>query len=99
MIDKIVVDDINRNVDLVPLIPRKPIDQLSYIWNIRTNLGSTSKASFYGDGGTGTPYESTKIQYFAVAKSLRADYAVTGLAQAGSSSYYNALEDEARDAL
>jgi len=75
------------------------VSQLSFIWNIKTNLGSTSKFSFYADGGTGTPYESTKVQYFAVAKSYRSDYAVTGLVQAASASFYDALEDEARDAL
>jgi hypothetical protein len=75
------------------------MDQVSYKWNIRTDLGSTDKASLYSDGGTGTPYPSTKIQLFAPAKALRADYAVTGLMIAGSTSYYNAIEDEARDAL
>lgn len=99
MIDKVIVDDINRNVDLTPLIPRKPHDQLAYIWNIRTDLGSTSKAAFYSDGGTGTPFGSTKVQYVATMKALRSDYAVTGLMMSGSASFYNALEDEARDAL
>ena len=99
MIDKVITDDVNRDVDLTPLIPRKPMNQLSFLWNIRTNLGSTSKATFYSDGGGGTPYESTKVQYFGVAKALRADYAVTGLVQAAASGFYDALEDEARDAL
>lgn len=99
MIDRVIVDDVNRDVDLRPLIPRKGYDQLAYIWNIRVDLGSTSKAAFYSDGGGGTPYPSTKVQYLATAKALRADYAVTGLMQAGSASYYNALEDEARDAM
>lgn len=99
MIDRVIVDDINRNVDLRPLIKRVPFDQLAYIWNIRVNLGSTSKSAFYSDGGGGTPYPSTKQQYVATTKALRADYAVTGLMIAGSASYYNAIEDEARDAL
>lgn len=99
MIDRVIVDDVNRSVDFRPLVPRKAYDQLAYIWNIRVDLGSTSKAAFYADGGGGTPYPSTKQQYLATAKALRADYAVTGLMQAGSASYYNALEDEARDAL
>lgn len=99
MIDKVITDDVNRDVDLLPLIPRKPMNQLSFIWNIRTNLGSTTKAVFYSDGTGGTPYESTKVQYFAVALALRSDYAVTGLVQAAASGFYDALEDEARDAL
>lgn len=98
MIDRLITDDVNRNVDLRPLIPRKPMDQLSFLWNIRTNLGSSSKTAFYADGATGTPQPSTKIQYFGVALALRSDYAVTGLMQAASTSFYNALEDEARDA-
>lgn len=99
VIDRLIVDDVNRNVDLTPLIPRKPMEQLSYIWNIRANLGSSSKSVFYSDGAGGTPQESTKIQYFAPAKALRSDYAVTGLMIAGSKSYYDAIADEARDAL
>src|SRR3990167_9453538 len=99
MIDKVITDDVNRDVDLLPLIPRKPKNQLSFIWTIRTNLRSTSKAAFYSDGAGGTPYESTKVQYFAVALALRSDYAVTGLVQAAASGFYDALEDEARDAL
>lgn len=99
MIDRIIVDDINRNVDLRPLVQRRAFDQLAYIWNIRVDLGSTSKAAFYSDGGGGTPYPSTKQQYVAPAKALRADYAVTGLMIAGSKSYYDAIEDEARDAV
>jgi len=99
MIDRFIVDDVNSEVDFIPLVQRKPLDQLSYIFNIKTDLGSTSKASFYSDGGNGTPYPSTKVQYFVIAKALRSDYAVTGLMQSASVSYYNALEDEARDAL
>src|SRR3990167_8232279 len=99
MIDRLIVDDINRNVDLRPLVMRKAYDQLAYLWNIRVDLGSTNKTVFYSDGGTGTPYGSTKVQYTAPAKALRSDYAVTGLMSAGSASYYNAIEDEAKDAL
>jgi len=99
MIDKVITDDINRAVDLTPLISRKPMSQLSFLWNIRTDLGSTSKFSVYSDGGGGTPYGSSKIQYFAPAISYRADYGVTGLVQAAASGFYDALEDEARDAL
>jgi hypothetical protein len=98
-IDRAIVDDVNRNVDLKPLVTRRPMDQLSYIFNVRTDLGSTSKAAFYADGGGGTPYGSSKVQYTALAKALRSDYAVTNLLISGSRSYYDALADEARDAL
>lgn len=99
VIDRLIIDDINRNVDLRPLIARKPLDQYAHVFNIRTDLGSSSKSAFYSDGGTGTPYGSTKIQYTAICKALRSDYAVTGLMMSASRSYYNALEDEARDAI
>jgi len=99
VIDRMIVDDVNRNVDLRPLISRKPMDQLSYLFNIRTDLGSSNKSQFYSDGGTGTPQPTTKVQYFAVALALRSDYAVTGIMMAGSKSYYDAIADEARDAL
>jgi len=98
-VDEMIADTINRNVDLRPLIKRKNMKQLTYLWNIRANLGSTSKAAFYTDGGAGTPYPSTKYQFYAMAKGLRSDYEVTGLMLAGSSSYYDALADEAQCAL
>lgn len=99
MIDRMIVDDVNRAVDLRPIISRKPMDQLTYIWDIRSDLGSTSKSAFYSDGGSGTQYGSTKVQFIAIAKSLRSDYGVTGLMMASSRSFYDALEDEARDAV
>lgn len=98
-IDKVIVDYVNRSVDFSTLVDRKNMDQLAYIWNIRLDLGSTDKAAFYSDGATGTPYPSTKIQYVATAKAMRSDYEVTGLMMAASASYYDALADEARDAL
>jgi len=98
-VDQMIADTINRGVDLRPLIKRKNMGQLTYFWNIRANLGSTSKAAFYSDGGAGTPYPSTKYQFYAMAKALRADYEVTGLLMAGASSYYDALADEAKAAL
>ena len=98
-IDKMIVDNINRGVDLRPLITRKPLDQLAYIWNIRTDLGSTGKAAFYSEGATGTPYPSTKKQMYATALSIRSDYEVSGLMAAASRSYFDALADEAKDAI
>ena len=98
-VDQLIADVINRGVDLTPLVARKPLDQLSYFWNVRRTLGSTSKAAFYADGAAATPFPSELTQLYAVSKALRADYEVTGLMIAGSSSYYDALADQARDAL
>lgn len=98
-VDQMIADTINRGVDLKPLVKRKPMDQLTYFWNMRSDLGSTSKFAIYTDGGASTPYPSTKYQFYAVATSWRADYEVTGLMIAGSSSYYDALADEAKCAL
>lgn len=98
-IDQLIADVINRGVDLRPLVTRKPLGQLTYFWNVRTDLGSTDKAAFYADGAAGTPYPSTKKQLYSVSKSIRSDYEVTGLMIAGSSSYYDALADEAKDAI
>ena len=99
MIDRFVIDDVNSAVDFIPLVARKPIPagNLAFFWNIKTSLGSTSKAAFYSDGASGTPYGSVNVQYFAPAKGLRADYAITGLMQAGG--FYDVLADEATDAL
>jgi hypothetical protein len=99
LIDQMIVDTINRNVDLRPIISRKPMDQLAYIWNIRTDLGSTAKSAFYSEGATGTPYPSTKKQLYATALALRSDYEVSGLMMAASASYFDALADEAKDAI
>ncbi len=99
LIDKMIVDNVNRGVDLKPLVTRKPLDQLAYIWNIRKNLGSTNKSVFYNEGATGTPYASEKVQLYATALGIRSDYEVSGLMMAASRSYYDALSDEAMDAI
>lgn len=99
LIDRMIIDTFNRSVDLTPMLKRKNINQLAYIWNLRKNLGSTDKATIYGDGGTGTPYPSVKEQCFAAAKSIRSDYAVTGLTEAATSSFYDAIRDEAATAI
>jgi len=99
VVDKFIIDALNRNTDLNKRVPRKPNNQLAYIWNLRRNLGSASKADWYADGGTGIPYPSQKRQLYAVTKALRSDYEVTGLMGAGASSYFDALADEAKDAV
>lgn len=99
IIDSMIVDNINRDVDLRPLISRKPLNTLTYTWNLRTDIGSTSKFSVYSEGGYGTPYPSSKRQMYATAISYRADYEVSGLMMAASASYYDALADEAKDAI
>lgn len=99
MIQSMIADSFNRSVDITPMLKIKNINQLAYIWNLRTDLGSTDKANIYSDGGTGTPYPSTKVQLFAAAKSFRADYSVTGLMEAASSSFYDAVRDEAATAI
>jgi len=97
MIDKMIVDSINRGVDLRPLISRKPVDQLSYFWNLRTDLSSTTRVTVaYSQGGTGTPYPSTKRQLIATCINYRSDYEVTGLMLEASRSYYDAVNDEAQ---
>lgn len=98
-VQQMIADTINRNVDLKPLVKRKPLDQLSFRWNIRSDLGSTTKFTVYADGEAKTPYPSTKYPMYAVAISYRADYEVTGLMIAGSASYYDALGDEAQTAI
>ena len=98
-IDRMIRETQNKETDFRQLVPRKTIRQLAYIWNMETSMGSTAKTSFYSDGGTGTPYPNQYLQLFAPAKALRGDYEVTGLTMAASSSYWNALEREARTAL
>ena len=98
-IDRMIKDTINKSTDFRQLVPRKTIRQLAYMWNLETSIGSTAKTAFYGDGGTGTPYPNQYLQLWAQAKALRSDYEVTNLTIAASSSYFAALEREARSAL
>ena len=98
MIDSAIVDAVNRAADFRPMVSRKPMDQLSHIWNVRFNLGSSSKTAFYAEGASGTAFPSNKTQLVAPAKAIRSDYEVTGLHLSGSASYYNAIQDEALDA-
>lgn len=98
-IDRIIRETKNVAVDFSPMVPRKTMLQLAYIWNLKTSKGSTVKTTFYNDGGTGTPFPSEYLQLFAPAKALRSDYEVTGMALVASASYFNALSEEAKDAL
>ncbi len=98
-IDRMIRETINKNVDFRPLVARKTMRQLAYIWNLETSLGATAKTAFYGDGGTGTPQPNQYLQLVAPAKALRSDYEVTGLTQAAASSYFDALDRESRSAL
>ncbi len=98
-IDRMIKETINRDVDFRPLVQRKTMNQKARIWNLRTSLGATAKTSFQSEGGTGTPQPSEFMQLFAPALTLRSDYEVTGLAQAAASSYFDAMDSEARDAL
>ncbi len=100
MIDRLIIDALNRGTKFRRIVRRKPMSQLGHIWNLRTDLGSTGKAVFQSsEGGTGTPFPSTKVQLYAPALSYRSDYEVSNLHAAASASYYDALEDEARDAV
>ena len=101
MIDRLIVDALNRSTPFRQRIRRRNMNnQLGYLWNIRTDLGTTGKAVFQSsEGGTGVPYASTKVQYFAPALAYRSDYEVSNLMIAGSASYYDAVEDEASDAI
>ena len=92
-------ETINKDTDFRQLVARKTIRQLAHIWNLETSIGTTVKAKFYNDGGGGTPYPDEYLELYASAKSIRSDYEVTGLTIAAASSYFNALEREAKSAL
>lgn len=99
MVDTVISDVLNRGTDLKPLVKVRPVQQLNVHWLMRTDLGSTSKFGVYSDGATGTPYPSSKKQAIATCISYRADYEVSNLQVSASASFYDALADEARDAL
>ena len=99
-IDRMVRETINKETDFRQLVPRKTIRQLAVFWNLETGINDgTSKTVVYSDGGTGTPRPNKYLQLFVSAISYRSDYEVTGLTQAASLSYWDALDREARSAL
>ncbi len=98
-IDRMVRETRNKTIDFSPHVPRKTMRQLAYIWNLEINIGSTVKTKVYSDGGTGIPFPNQYLQLYAPAISFRSDYEVTGLTIAASSSYWDALDKEARSAL
>src|SRR3990167_1616775 len=98
-IDRVIREVRNKAVDFSPHVPRKTMRQRAYIWNLETSLGSTAKTAVYSDGGTGTPQPNKYLQLVASAIAYRSDYEVTGLVIATSSSYWDALDREARSAL
>jgi len=98
-IDRMVIETINKSTDFRQLVQRKTMLQLARFWNLETSIGSTVKTKVYDDGGTGVPYPNKYLQLYAPAISYRSDYEVTGMAIAASSSYWDALDVEARSAL
>ena len=98
-IDRMIRETINKDTDFRQLVPRKTIYQRAYIWNMETSIGSTVKTAVYSDGGTGTPYPNQYLQCVAPAISYRSDYEVTNFTLATASSYFDALDREARSAL
>ena len=98
-IDRMIREVRNKTVDFSPHVPRKTIRQRAYIWNLETSLGATAKTAFYSDGGTLSPQPNRYLQLVAPVISYRSDYEVTGLTIATSSSYWDALDREARSAL
>ena len=98
-IDRMVRETRNKTIDFSPHVPRKTMRQLAYIWNLEINIGSTVKTKVYSDGGTGIPFPNQYLQLYAPAISFRSDYEVTGMTIAASSSYWDALDKEARSAL
>ena len=98
-IDRVIRETINKDTDFRQLVQRKTMRQLAYFWNLETSIGSTVKTKVYSDGGTGTPYPNKYLQLYVAAISYRSDYEVTGMTMAASSSYFDALEREARSAV
>lgn len=97
IIDKTIQDVMYKTNKVRAMIPRKTMNgQLSYIWNVRVDwTTTTAKTAFQSsEGGTGTPYPSQKVQLYATALSLRSDWEVSRYFQAGSASYFNAIQDE-----
>ena len=98
-IDKMIRDTGNRTTDLRQLVQRKTIMQEAKIFSLKTSLGSTSKTTVYSEGGTGVPYPNQYLQCVVPTISYRSDYEVTGKVIASSSSYFDALATEAKDAV
>ncbi len=98
-IDRMIRETQNISTDFRQLVKRGTMNQRAKIWNLKTDRGATSKGVVYGDGGTGTPQPNRYLQLIAPAISYRADYEVTNFTIATASSYFDAMDEEARDAL
>lgn len=101
-VEEMAVEAYNKVVDLSPLLRRVNISQLAFIWNVvketAANSGmSNSSFSFYSEAANGTPAASAKAELYAVAKSYRTDYEVSGLMLAAGMG--NQLLEEARYAI
>ncbi len=98
-IDRMIRETQNISTDFRQLVKRGTMNQRAKIWNLKTSRGATSKGAVYSDGGTGTPQPNRYLQLIAPAISYRTDYEVTNFTIATSSSYFDAMDTEAKDAL
>jgi hypothetical protein len=83
-VQAMMIEAFNKSTDLAKMLPRKNINQLSYIWTLVKESAagsglSNSTFKFYSEGGSATPSNSSKAQLYAIAKAYRTDYEVTGL--------------------
>src|SRR3990167_6588020 len=71
-IESVFGEVVNRSTNLLPLmtVKNQPMGG-AVVWNIRTNLGSTSKVAYYADGAASTPYPDTVAQQFAPFSRIR----------------------------
>lgn len=102
IIDDQVVDAFNSKVDVSPLLAKRAMNQVGYLWNItaETSSGSgvaNSSFSVYTEGSNGTPQPTTKYQLYATVKSYRTDYELTNLMRLVGMG--NQLAEEARYAV
>jgi len=100
--DRIMQDNINRGVDIKPLIKRKPVlAGRTYFWNIKTDLGATTKVSVaYAEvTGVGIPYPSTRKQLGALVVPYRSDWEVTDFERAATAGSFDVMADEMKDAF
>lgn len=100
---KMIADASPKFSELRNTIPRVALVGTSTeVWNVRTSDNSSTSWGYStseGGSNTNTPAQGAKVQLYAATKTVRTDWEVENYLKVSSASYYNAVEDEMRNAV
>lgn len=107
VITKGIADLSEKFSQLYNMVPRRSLNgQPSKIWNVRVSDNESTRWGYsFSEGIVGsntnsnTPSQGQLVQLVAVARSVRADWEVENFYREASASYYDAVQDEIRNAI